>query len=182
MRREPVKLTRRTAGCEMSVSTTLPASAGALVTTLTTPSGMPASRNAVPISRCVAGQSSDALRTTVLPQASGIAIARTPSSTGAFHGAMPSTTPAGWRKVIARRRRSVGITSPVIGRLPGASRNRVLADVEPYQAVAPISRSSPRRNPQHAKRSHQCGEKLCALLARPERGPCGNARDGLPQP
>jgi len=31
------------------------------------------------------------------PQASGIAIARTPSMIGAFHGAMPSTTPAGWR-------------------------------------------------------------------------------------
>ena len=35
------------------------------------------------------------LSTTVLPQASGVAIARTPRMTGAFHGAMPSTTPAG---------------------------------------------------------------------------------------
>ena len=41
------------------------------------------------------GQISDALRTTVLPQASGNAIARTPRMTGAFQGAMLSTTPAG---------------------------------------------------------------------------------------
>ena len=33
----------------------------------------------------------------MLPQASGMAIARTPRMTGAFHGAMPSTTPTGWR-------------------------------------------------------------------------------------
>ena len=40
---EPVKLTRRTAGCAISASTTAGASAGALVTTLTTPGGKPAS-------------------------------------------------------------------------------------------------------------------------------------------
>ena len=34
---------------------------------------------------------------TVLPQASGMATARVPRMTGAFHGAMPSTTPAAWR-------------------------------------------------------------------------------------
>ena len=43
-REEPVKLTRRTAGCAISASTTAPASLGALVTTLTTPGGRPASR------------------------------------------------------------------------------------------------------------------------------------------
>ena len=37
------------------------------------------------------------LRITVLPHASGTAMARTPKITGAFHGAMPRTTPAGCR-------------------------------------------------------------------------------------
>src|SRR4030095_15033672 len=93
---DPVKLMRRTAGCAISVSTTLPASLGALVTTLTTPCGRAASRMIVPINVCVAGHISEALSTTVLPQASGIAIARTPRITGAFHGAMPSTETTGW--------------------------------------------------------------------------------------
>jgi len=44
---------------------------------------------------CVAGQSSEPFSTTVLPQASGMATARTPRMIGAFQGAMPSTTPAG---------------------------------------------------------------------------------------
>ena len=47
MRVEPVKLMRRTAGCAISASTTSPASSGALVTTLTTPCGKPASRSDV---------------------------------------------------------------------------------------------------------------------------------------
>src|SRR5713226_2777664 len=74
-----------------------------LVTTLTTPSGNPALRNAWPIRQCTRGQSSEALSTTVLPQARGMAIAQTPKITGAFQGAMPSTTPAGWRIASARR-------------------------------------------------------------------------------
>ena len=36
------------------------------------------------------GQISEVFSTTVLPQASGVAMARTPRMTGAFHGAMPS--------------------------------------------------------------------------------------------
>ena len=50
---------------------------------------------------CVRGQISDALNTTALPQASAVTIARTPRITGAFHGAMPSTTPTGSRSAIA---------------------------------------------------------------------------------
>jgi hypothetical protein len=56
-----------------------------------TPGGKPAARSASPISRCVAGQISDAFKTTVLLQAKGVATARTPKMTGAFHGAMPNT-------------------------------------------------------------------------------------------
>ena len=44
-----------------------------------------------------------------------MATARTPRMTGAFHGAMPSTTPAGWRMPMAiRPGTSDGMTSPEI--------------------------------------------------------------------
>ena len=113
---EPVKLTRRTAGWAISASTTAAASSGALVMTLTharRQAGLAAGTRA--ISRCVPGQISEAFSTTVLPQASGMAMARTPRMTGAFHGAMPSTTPAGWRMAIARLPgMSEGMTSPDI--------------------------------------------------------------------
>ena len=92
---EPVKFTRRTAGCAISASAIASASFASCVTTLTTPSPRPASLRTVPISRCDAGQTSDAFRMTVLPHASGIATARTPRMIAAFHGAIPSTTPAG---------------------------------------------------------------------------------------
>ena len=54
-------------------------------------------RSASPIRRWVMGQSSDPLSTTVLPHASGMSTARTPSMTDAFQGAIPTTTPAGGR-------------------------------------------------------------------------------------
>lgn len=96
-------------------STTAPASAGALVTKFTTPAGKPASCSASMMRPCVAGHSSDPFRITVLPHASGVAMARTPRMTGAFHGAMPSTTPAAWRTPMARLPgTSDGITSPAI--------------------------------------------------------------------
>ena len=38
----------------------------------------------------------------MLPYASGAATARTPKITGALHGTMPMTTPAGWRTALAR--------------------------------------------------------------------------------
>ncbi len=58
--------------------------------------------------RCVAGEISEAFSTTVLPTASGTAMARTPRITGAFHGAMPTTTPAGWRRPSASVPRVIG--------------------------------------------------------------------------
>ena len=94
---EPVKLMRLTAGCAISASATASASLTSVLMTLTTPAPTPASSSTLPMSACVAGHTSDDLRTTVLPQASGIAIARTPRMIGAFQGAMPSTTPTGWR-------------------------------------------------------------------------------------
>jgi hypothetical protein len=141
---EPVKFTRLTAGWAISASTTLAASAGALVTTLTTPVGRPASRRISPIRRWVPGQISDALSTTVLPQASGRATARTPRITGAFQGAMPTTTPAACRTAMAMQPGlSDGITSPVIWVVMAAASRSMLAaslTLNPaHPAVAPVS-------------------------------------------
>ena len=66
---EPVKFTRRTAGWAISASDTAARILGAWVITLTTPSPSPASCSTEPIRRWVAGQTSEALSTTVLPQA-----------------------------------------------------------------------------------------------------------------
>ena len=64
----------------------------------------------------------------MLPQASGIAIARTPRMTGAFHGAMPTQTPAGWRMPIANVPAwSDGIVSPVICVVIAAASSRMMA-------------------------------------------------------
>jgi hypothetical protein len=63
----------------------------------------------------VRGHSSEAFSTTVLPQASGVAMARTPRITGAFQGAIPTTTPAAWRTAMATHPGlSDGMTSPAI--------------------------------------------------------------------
>ena len=136
---------RFTAGWTISASTTAAASAGALVTTLMTPFGRPASRRTSPIMRWVAGQSSEALSTTVLPQAIGSATARVPRITGAFHGAMPTQTPAAWRIASDRQPAlSDGMTSPPICVvIAAASRSILAASValnRPQGVVAPVSR------------------------------------------
>ena len=112
--------------------------------TLSTPGGRPASRRHSAINRWVPGQISEAFSTTVLPQASGKAMARTPRMTGAFHGAMLSTTPAGWRTAIAMQPGlSDGMTSPEICVvIDAASRSMPAArwTLKPAQpAVAPVS-------------------------------------------
>src|SRR4029450_779242 len=95
--------------------TTSEASSGALLTRLTTSLGKPASANAATMSAWVLGQRSEALRITVLPQARGVAIARQPRITGAFHGAIPSTTPTGSLSASdSRPGLSEGIISPAI--------------------------------------------------------------------
>ena len=99
------------------------------------------------MSRCTPGQLSEALRTTVLPQASGMAMARVPRITGAFHGAMPRQTPAGWRMPIASTVPGLleGMTSPAICVVMApASRSMLAASMtlNPAQgAVAPVSSS-----------------------------------------
>ena len=80
-----------------------------------TPAGTPASAIAAATCACVRGHSSEAFSTTVLPNASGVATARVPRITGAFQGAMPTTTPAGARTAIASLPgMSEGITSPSV--------------------------------------------------------------------
>ncbi len=99
----------------MRASTTRGASSGAVVRKLTVPGGRPASSRASAIRAWVLGQISEALKTTALPQARGVARARTPRITGAFQGARLKTTPTGWRTAKARvPGRSEGMTSPVI--------------------------------------------------------------------
>ena len=64
---EPVKLTRRTAGCAISSSTTSGASSAEWMIRLTVPAGSPASTSARAIAAWVRGHCSDAFSTTVLP-------------------------------------------------------------------------------------------------------------------
>ena len=141
---EPVKLIRRTRGSAMSASTVAAGALARVVSTLMAPAGSPASSSTSPMTRWVCGHSSDALRTTVLPHASGIATARTPRIIGAFHGAMPSTTPTGWRTDNAMLPgMSEGITSPVIWVVAAAASRIMLAANAvlniPHPKVAPVS-------------------------------------------
>ena len=99
---EPVKLIRRTAGCSTSSWPIGPASPGAWVTTLRTPSGSPASAKiSAQSSPPTIGDSSDGLATTVLPRARGAAIERADRIRAAFQGAMAPTTPTGRRSPMA---------------------------------------------------------------------------------
>ncbi len=103
------------------------------------------------ISAWVRGQFSLPFRMTVLPQASGVAMARTPRITGAFHGAMPSTTPAGTRKPIARLPgTSEGITSPATWVVSDAASRIMPAasmTLKPaHMPVAPVSASTASTN------------------------------------
>ncbi len=111
---EPVKLMRRTFGCETSSSPISTACSRACVTMFSTPGGRPASSKISPQSRPpTSGDSSDGLSTTVLPSASGAAIERADRISAAFHGAIAATTPTGWRRPIAKvPGLSDGSTSP----------------------------------------------------------------------
>ena len=140
------------------------ASSGAVVMTLTTPAGKPASRKTSPISQCVRGQSSDAFITTVLPQASGMASARTPRITGAFQGARPRTTPHGWRMAKANEPGlSDGITSPETWvTMLAASRSMLAAirQLNPAQSrVPPVSQAIASMN-SSARASRQSAARI----------------------
>ena len=89
--------------------------------------------------RACAGSARSAFSTTVLPNASGVATARVERITGAFQGAMPTTTPAGWRTANeSAPGTSEGITSPparvgLRGRLAQHARREVAVEHPPAE-------------------------------------------------
>ena len=84
-------------------------------------------------------------------------MARVPRITGAFHGAMPSTTPAGWRSASARLpSTSEGITSPPTWvTRPAASRSMLAANIalKPYQVGVDAASATPMATNSGARRS-----------------------------
>ena len=107
-----------------------------------------------------------------------MAMARTPRMTGAFHGAMPSTTPAGCRTPMARLPgTSDGMTSPLICVVSAAASQQhaggqVHVEAGPHGRGAGLARHRPRRSLgrsrlERLRRLHQQG----APLTRADRGP-----------
>ena len=92
----PVKAILSTPGCEARAAPAVGPNPG---TTLSTPSGSPASAARRASSRLVMGVCSAGFRTTVLPQARAGAAFQVAMRRGAFHGVMPPTTPTGSRSV-----------------------------------------------------------------------------------
>ena len=96
---DPVNATLATSGCSTRRCPTVrPGPA----TTLTTPSGSPASRAIRSSSSAVSGVSSAGLSTTVFPAASAGATFQAAIVSGKFQGTISATTPSGSRKVMAR--------------------------------------------------------------------------------
>ena len=93
---EPVKAILSTRGSRTSAMPTLPPGP---VTTLTTPSGIPASAHSSANFRAVSGVCEAGLRTIVLPAARAGASFHDESRNGKFHGTIAPTTPTGWRSV-----------------------------------------------------------------------------------
>ncbi len=93
---EPVKTTLFTSSCSARRA---PASRPVPVTTLTTPSGTPASCINFAIIKGVSGASSEGFNTTVQPVAKAGAIFQIEAAVGAFQGIIAPTTPTGSRVV-----------------------------------------------------------------------------------
>jgi hypothetical protein len=95
---DPVKAIFATSGCSTSrCPTTLPGPA----TTLSTPSGTPASSAMRSSSSAVSGVSAAGFSTTVLPAASAGATFQDAMTSGKFHGTIRPTTPSGSRNVMS---------------------------------------------------------------------------------
>ncbi|MNC31673.1 hypothetical protein D3C75_800010 [compost metagenome] len=96
---------------------------------------------------------------------------------GAFHGAMPSTTPQGWRSAMAKLPGvSEGMTSPVICVvMAAASRSTPAArcTLKPYQlAIAPVSAARPTNS---AARLSSSSAARCRRLRRSFGGSAAQA-------
>ena len=83
-------------------------------TTLSTPSGRPASAASSASRSDESGACSAGLSTTLLPAASAGATFQTARSSGKFHGVTAPMTPSGSRVTSARLPGSVGVISPLI--------------------------------------------------------------------
>ncbi len=105
---EPVNAIFATSGCSTS---RCPHVRPGPTTTLTTPSGSPASSASSAKRSAVSGVSSAGFNTTVLPAASAGAIFQQAIASGKFHGVISPTTPSGSRTVKARPP-ATGIVSP----------------------------------------------------------------------
>lgn len=86
----------------MSASTTAGVSFALVWTTLRTPAGKPASLNTWEMIMFVIGENSLVFMTQVFPAMIGLMTARVARTNGAFHGEIPSTTPNGSRRRVAR--------------------------------------------------------------------------------
>ena len=95
---EPVNATLATSGCS---TRRRPHVRPGPATTLSTPSGSPASSASRSSSSAVSGVSSAGLSTIVLPAASAGATFHAAMTSGKFHGTMSPTTPSGSRKVMS---------------------------------------------------------------------------------
>jgi hypothetical protein len=91
---EPVKESLRTRGSWIIALTTAPERVDG--TTLTTPSGTPASASSLARYSAVSGVSLAGLRITVQPAASAGPILRVAIAAGKFHGVTSTLTPTGW--------------------------------------------------------------------------------------
>ena len=150
----------RTSGRSKNSSAIGTASPGACVMTLITPGGNPASAMiSATSSPAVTGASSDGLRTTVLPKASGLTTVRQASTCAPFHGEIPATTPSGRRSASAN--------------VPG----HVGADDLPSGQVAPVGRLAQ----QPGRGEHlEAGETgRAAGLGGQQRGDLGRARSTM---
>ena len=95
---EPVKVIALTKGWAINSSPTSATDSREQVTTLSTPSGTPASAStSAKTSPPVTGVSSEGFSTTALPAAKAKAMPREDSSKGKFQGEMAATTPSGRR-------------------------------------------------------------------------------------
>ena len=108
---EPVNETLRTMAWRMIAS---PTSDPAPVTTLNTPSGIPASNASSAKRSAVSGVCSAGLSTTVLPMASAGADFQDVMAMGKFHGTMIPQTPTGSRSVISTPGAAPGMVCPPI--------------------------------------------------------------------
>ena len=105
---EPVKPIFATSGCSTSRWPTIEPLP---TTTLSTPSGIPASSASSARRRAESGVSSAGLSTTVLPQASAGPSFHDEMLSGKFHGTISPTTPSGSRNVMSMPP-ATGIVSP----------------------------------------------------------------------